>query len=75
MPSPRRKIHLLVQDAAGTIPTTRSAERFAYAKRRCERCRCVLARDNTQPYCSPCQRCQSGASDTLSLYLPQRPDR
>lgn len=74
MPTSRRKIHLLVQDAAGTVPTTKSAERYAYAQRRCVECQCVLARDNTQPHCSPCQRRLGGVPDTLSLYLPQRPE-
>lgn len=78
MPTPRRSISLLVHDAAGTTPvvTPRIArlERHAHQTRRCERCDCILARDNWEPYCSPCQR-RSGHLGTHELYTTERPRR
>jgi hypothetical protein len=76
MPTPRRKLHALVTDANGAIPIYHGGPvKVATTQRRCMNrdCRCILASDNLQPFCSPCQRRLNGVPDHLSMYLPYKP--
>lgn len=58
MPVPRRHVSLLVNSAANTlIPVYREAARPRVATiKRCQRCQCQLAADQTNHFCSPCAR-------------------
>lgn len=75
MPTPRRRIHTFVTDANGIIPVYRSPLRAEASTKRCERCSCILASDNIQPFCSPCQRKLGGMPDHFDVYASDRPRR
>lgn len=54
----RPVVALLAGDDRAAVPTTQPRHRDRLPERRCANsaCRCVLARDNPERFCSPCQR-------------------
>lgn len=75
MPVPRRPITLLVQDAVGTLPTYRKQRPAMVVERRCGRCDCLLAADQRESWCSPCQSKTNGTPWLVGEYLSSKPYR
>lgn len=76
MPVPRRQLHRLATDANGVVPTYHDSQPAKPATiKRCGRCDCRLANDQTDHFCSPCQSVMGGATQLVHDYLDYKPYR
>lgn len=76
MPTPRRHLMYLANDADGTVvtpPKSHHRQPRPDSIERCGRCGCRLARDQKEHYCSPCQRVQNDVPSIVSVFLEERP--
>ena len=58
-----------VSDLAGLAHANKTITQRANTIKRCGRCKCLLARDQDNHYCSPCQRRVSDMPEAVADYL------
>lgn len=73
MPVPRRNVSLLANTDGTFVMATKNHKRQPRTVTNCQRCGCILARDQLDPYCSPCQITQHGVPDPIIEYLEAKP--
>jgi hypothetical protein len=70
MPAPRRRIVIQVSDLAPLKHGNKTQRpEPANTIKRCGRCKCLLARDQDNHMCSPCQRGFSDTPEAVVDYL------